>query len=52
MNPFMVYKSDNWERTNNLVPDSSSPYSGKTKPCFKLIGIMPIIPSLSYTYKF
>ena len=51
MNPFMVYKSDNWERTNNLVPDSSSPYSGKTKPCFKLIGIMPIIPSLSYTYK-
>ena len=52
MNPFMVYKSDNWERTNNLVPDSSSPYSGKTKPCFKLIGIMPIIPSISYTYKF
>lgn len=52
MNPFMVYKSDNWERTNNLVPGSSSPYSGKTKPCFKLIGIMPIIPSISYTYKF
>ena len=52
MNPFMVYKSDNWERTNNLVPGSSSPYNGKTKPCFKLIGIMPIIPSISYTYKF
>lgn len=52
MNPFMVYKSDSWERTNNLVPGSSSPYSGNRKPCFKLIGIMPIIPSISYTYKF
>lgn len=51
MNPFMVYKSENWPSIINLVPGSSS-LSGQSRPCFKLIGIMPIIPSVSYTYKF
>lgn len=45
MNPFMIYKSD------KTVPDPGSSY-GKNVPVFKTIGIMPIIPSISYTYKF
>lgn len=45
MNPFMIYKSD------KTIPDPGSPY-GKNVPVFKTIGIMPIIPSISYTYKF
>ena len=45
MNPFMIYKSD------KTVPDPVSSY-GKNVPVFKTIGIMPIIPSISYTYKF
>ncbi|MDD2953217.1 MAG: TonB-dependent receptor [Parabacteroides sp.] len=52
MNPFMVYKGESWVPANNLVPGSSSPSSGQSKSCFKQIGIMPIIPSVSYTYKF
>lgn len=51
MNPFMVYKSENWTPIINLIPGSSS-HSSQNRPCFKLIGIMPIIPSISYTYKF
>lgn len=51
MNPFMVYKSDSWVPVINLVPGSFS-HSGQDRPCFKSIGIMPIIPSISYTYKF
>lgn len=45
MNPFMIYKSD------KTIPDPGSSY-GKNVPVFKTIGIMPIIPSISYTYKF
>ena len=45
MNPFMIYKSD------KTVPDPGSSY-GKNVPVFKTLGIMPIIPSISYTYKF
>ena len=45
MNPFLIYKSD------KTVPDPGSSY-GKNVPVFKTIGIMPIIPSISYTYKF
>lgn len=45
MNPFMIYKSD------KTVPDPGSSY-GKNVPVFKTIGIMPIIPSISYTCKF
>lgn len=45
MNPFMIYKSD------KTILDPGSPY-GKNVPVFKTIGIMPIIPSISYTYKF
>ena len=45
MNPFMIYKSD------KTVPDPGSSY-GKNVPVFKTIGILPIIPSISYTYKF
>lgn len=45
MNPFMIYKSD------KTVPDPGSSY-GKNVPVFKTIGIMPIILSISYTYKF
>ena len=46
MNPFMIYKSD------KEVKDSNSTYGYKYVPVFKTVGIMPIIPSISYTYKF
>ena len=46
MNPFMIYKSD------KEVKDSNSAYGYKYVPVFKTDGIMPIIPSISYTYKF
>ena len=51
MNPFVVYKSDKMETVHRHVPGGSSTAQMK-KPCYKSIGIMPIIPSVSYTYKF
>lgn len=45
MNPFMIYKSD------KRVPDPSSG-GYKYVSAFRQIGVMPIIPSISYTYKF
>ncbi|WP_369979505.1 TonB-dependent receptor domain-containing protein [Parabacteroides segnis] len=45
MNPFMIYKSE------RKVPDPNSSW-GRYVPAYKQIGIMPIIPSVSYTYKF
>lgn len=45
MNPFMIYKSE------KVVPDPDSKW-GRFVPAFKQVGIMPIIPSVSYTYKF
>lgn len=47
MNPFMVYKSDRYETSW----ETGSPVS-KRIPVFKQVGIMPIIPSITYTYKF
>lgn len=44
MNPFMIYKKD------KRVFDPKDGY--KFVPVFKTVGIMPIIPSISYTYKF
>jgi outer membrane receptor for ferrienterochelin and colicin len=44
MNPFMVYRSE-----KEIKVDKNSSYY---VPCFKTIGIMPVIPSISYTYKF
>lgn len=44
MNPFMIYKKD------KRVSDPNGGY--KFVPVFKTVGIMPIIPSISYTYKF
>lgn len=44
MNPFMITKSD------KKVVDPEGSY--KYVPAFRTIGIMPIIPSVSYTYKF
>lgn len=52
MNPFMVYKSTTWQPMYDLSPNANSAHTGKSVPCFKMIGIMPIIPSVSYTYKF
>lgn len=46
MNPFMIYKKDKEVRD----PNSSGGYD--YIPVFKTVGIMPIIPSVSYTYKF
>lgn len=44
MNPFMITKSDK----KVVNPEGSYKYV----PAFRTIGIMPIIPSVSYTYKF
>lgn len=44
MNPFMIYK------TTKEGP--ASPNGKESVPVFRQIGIMPIIPSISYTYKF
>lgn len=46
MNPFMICKSD------KKVNDPNSEYGYKYVPAFRTIGVMPIIPSISYTYKF
>lgn len=46
MNPFMITKS------NKKIRDPNSDYGYKYVPAFKTVGIMPIIPSVSYTYKF
>lgn len=46
MNPFMIHKTD------KEVRDPNSDYGYKFVPVFKTVGIMPIIPSISYTYKF
>ncbi|WP_455639123.1 TonB-dependent receptor domain-containing protein [Parabacteroides sp.] len=48
MNPFMIYKSENWV----YDPAIQSDFKYKAVPVFKTIGIMPIVPSVSYTYKF
>lgn len=49
MNPFMIYKTTKEVK----VPTNNGGYEQtKSVPCFKLIGIMPILPSISYTYKF
>lgn len=53
MNPFMVYKSTSSVTKHNLIPGIyMDGHSRSNVPCFKQIGIMPIIPSVSYTYKF
>ena len=46
MNPFMIHKTD------KEVREPNSDYGYKFVPVFKTVGIMPIIPSISYTYKF
>lgn len=49
INPFMIYKTTKEVK----VPTNNGGYEQtKSVPCFKLIGIMPILPSISYTYKF
>ena len=44
MNPIMVYKGD--------VKDKTSENGTTYRNAFKSVGIFPIIPSVSYTYKF
>ncbi len=54
LNPFLIVRSDKKVKLDKPV---AHPYGygftdTKTVPCFKWMGIMPIIPSISYTYKF
>lgn len=55
MNTFLVYKSQRRGQIFDTVPGQggyvSSSY-GRDIPVFKKIGILPIIPMISYTYKF
>ncbi|MDL2282464.1 TonB-dependent receptor [Parabacteroides sp. OttesenSCG-928-G06] len=54
MNPFMVYKGH--KEVAVWLPPGQDPdgkgYHHKSVPVFKQLGIFPIIPSISYTYKF
>lgn len=43
MNPFMIYKT---------TKDEATPYGGKQVPVFRQLGLIPVVPSVSYTYKF
>lgn len=49
MNPYMVYKDYAFHKMNQI--DQNYLMTGAL-PTFKSIGVMPIIPSISYTYKF
>lgn len=51
MNPFMIYKSSKEVPVPGQYDGYGRPVT-RNVPCFKTIGIMPIIPSISYTYKF
>ena len=50
MNPFMVYKDD--KRVAVTPSEANGRQTYKYVPCFKIVGIMPVIPSITYTYKF
>ncbi len=55
MNPFMILKKDKKVKLDQPIPAPNGGYGyvdTKYVPCFKWIGIMPIIPSITYTYKF
>ncbi|WP_239056821.1 MULTISPECIES: TonB-dependent receptor [unclassified Parabacteroides] len=58
MNPFMIRKTWKTIEDPDYIPpkppqQGGSPYDKyKSVPCFKTVGIMPVIPSISYTYKF
>lgn len=49
MNPYMVYKDYTFHKVNQIDQGN---LMTSTLPTFKSIGVMPIIPSISYTYKF
>ncbi|MDH6313262.1 outer membrane cobalamin receptor [Parabacteroides sp. PFB2-10] len=54
LNPFMVYKAHKTVREwlpPGQDPNGLGPHN-KSVPVFKKVGIIPIIPSISYTYKF
>lgn len=51
-NPFMVYPSEVWEPAPSLPSDDPNQYTQyTTRKVFKQISIFPIIPSLTYSYK-
>ncbi len=51
-NPFMVYPSEVWEPASSLPSDDPNQYTQyTTRKVFKQISIFPIIPSLTYSYK-
>ena len=54
MNPFLAYKERSPRHYYPLSPGvpNYSYYNTMSVPKFKTVGFMPIIPSISYTYKF
>lgn len=53
MNPFMIQKTTKTVKEFHPAEDGmGGHYTYKDVPCFKQVGFLPIIPSISYTYKF
>lgn len=55
LNPFMIYKSYDAKRIEKPIDTNngySQKYSYEYTPKFKLVSLLPIIPSITYTYKF
>lgn len=50
-NPFMVYQGETWESTPTTSPDGYYGEYSKSKKVFKQISIFPVIPSITYSYK-
>ncbi|MCE1155040.1 MAG: TonB-dependent receptor [Bacteroidales bacterium] len=48
-NPFMVYPSETWEPVPSTNPGQYTEYT--SRKVFKQISIFPIMPSLTYSYK-
>lgn len=53
MNPFMIRKTTKTVKEFHPVGNGGyGYYVDKEIPCFKQIGFLPVVPSISYTYKF
>lgn len=52
MNTFLVKQSYKFTNSYNYESPVNSDYGYPTRPCFKKLGIIPIVPSVTYTFKF
>jgi hypothetical protein len=50
-NPFMVYPSETWEPVPSTNPQNTGYTEYTSRKVFKQISIFPVMPSLTYSYK-